>query len=322
MTVNKNRRENKSFPSQFIKTIQLCGIERQRIISQGNFYVEKNKILSFRFPLGVATKAKETKRGIKAEIIFKKGVKFKEPFFFCFGLLGRQAEQKIVPNIILEDGAQVKIVAHCSFPQARDIHHQMKALFQLGEKANLFYEEYHYHGNFFGANVYPALRVKVGKASKFVSNFILTKGTVGKTRLEVAVDLEEKAKTEINTKVLGKGQKDRVEIFDKVVLRGRRSRSLIKMRAAAKNGGSVFMQGETVAYAAGTAGHVDCQEIVIGEKSQAKAVPIVEVFHPEARVTHEASVGKINQKELEALMARGLTESEATDLIVGAMMRR
>jgi Fe-S cluster assembly scaffold protein SufB len=47
----------------------------------------------------------------------------------------------------------------------------------------------------------------------------------------------------------------------------------------------------------------------------------VEVTHDQARVTHEASVGKINQKELETLMTRGLNEEEATDLIVNALMK-
>ena len=94
------------------------------------------------------------------------------------------------------------------------------------------------------------------------------------------------------------------------------SQSLIKSRAAAIGGGSVFLQGETVALAKGACGHIDCQEIIVGEKSAAKAIPIVEVRHPEARVTHEASVGKVNQKELETLMTRGLSEEEATDFIV------
>ncbi len=47
----------------------------------------------------------------------------------------------------------------------------------------------------------------------------------------------------------------------------------------------------------------------------------MEVSNDEARVTHEASVGKINQKELETLMTRGLDDEEATDLIIEAMMR-
>ena len=125
---------------------------------------------------------------------------------------------------------------------------------------------------------------------------------------------------QIANKITTKGARDKVEIFDEVLLKGENSRSLIKSRAAAINGGSVFIQGETIALAKGARGHIDCQEIIIGKKSAAKAAPIIEVCHPEARVTHEASVGKINQKELETLMTRGLSEEEAVDFIVKGVM--
>lgn len=93
------------------------------------------------------------------------------------------------------------------------------------------------------------------------------------------------------------------------------------MRAAAKNGGTVLMQGETYAKSAGCIGHVDCQEILSGEGSVARAVPIVEVSNDDARVTHEASVGKINQKKLETLMTRGLNEEEASELIINSLLK-
>lgn len=166
----------------------------------------------------------------------------------------------------------------------------------------------------------PKLELLVEEGGKFISNFLLTKGSVGQVGIEVEAILKENAKAEIETKVLGKNSKDIVTIIDKVTLEGENSRSLIKMRAAAMGGGRVLMQGETYARAAGATGHVDCQEIVSGD-SMAKAVPIVEVSNDQARVTHEASVGKINQKELETLMTRGLDEEEATDLIINAMMK-
>ena len=96
--------------------------------------------------------------------------------------------------------------------------------------------------------------------------------------------------------------------------------SLIKSRAAAINGGSVFLQEETLALAKGARRHIDCQEIIVDKKSVAKAIPIVEVRHPETRVTHEVSVGKVNQRELETLMTRGLSEEEATDSIIRGVM--
>ena len=46
------------------------------------------------------------------------------------------------------------------------------------------------------------------------------------------------------------------------------------------------------------------------------AVPIVEVNNPKAHITHETSLGSVDSKQLQTLMARGLTEDEATDLII------
>jgi Fe-S cluster assembly scaffold protein SufB len=77
----------------------------------------------------------------------------------------------------------------------------------------------------------------------------------------------------------------------------------------------MFFKGVTEASAKGARGHIDCSEIIIG-KALAESVPIIKVSHPEARITHEASIGKVNQKELETLMTRGLSEKEAIDFIV------
>jgi Fe-S cluster assembly scaffold protein SufB len=38
-------------------------------------------------------------------------------------------------------------------------------------------------------------------------------------------------------------------------------------------------------------------------------------------VTHEAAIGTVNRKELETLMARGLSEKEAVDLIIRGMLQ-
>lgn len=46
----------------------------------------------------------------------------------------------------------------------------------------------------------------------------------------------------------------------------------------------------------------------------------VEVHHPKAHVTHEASIGSLDNKQFETLMSRGLTEDEATDLIIEGLL--
>ncbi|MEA1925620.1 MAG: SufD family Fe-S cluster assembly protein [Patescibacteria group bacterium] len=308
-----------NLPKDFIKTAKICGLEHV-LHSKGHLYIEKNKVLSHKMPKGIKIEIAEMPAGIRVNVTVKKGVKTKEPLFFCFGLKGKSDEQFIMPNILVEDGADVCVFTHCSFPKAVSISHKMEAVFKIGKNAKFYYEEHHFHGSRSGAMVIPKLKLFVEDGGYFNSNFLLTKGSVGQTSIELDAVLKANARIEIETKVLGKNSKDIVSIVDKVVLEGENSRSLIKMRAAAKDGGKVFMQGETYARSAGAIGHIDCHEIVSG-KSVAKAVPIVEVSNDQARITHEASVGKINQKELETLMTRGLNEEKATELIIEAMMR-
>ena len=310
-------------PKKFISSAKKCGFDTALMQAAGipHFYAESNKILSFRKTAGLEMKAQSFKEGIKIKLVVKKGVKMKKPIFLCFGILKSQGKQVILPEIILEEKAEAQILAHCAFPVAKKITHQMEAAVKLGKNSKLSYQEKHYHGENFGTEVLPNFKVFLERGSSFNNEFILDQGSVGKLKINLEVELKKEALAEIINKIATQGGRDKVEIFDKVLLRGENSRSLIKSRAAAIGGGNVFLQGETIALAKGACGHIDCQEIIIGERSVAKAIPIVEVRHPEARVTHEASVGKVNQKELETLMTRGLSEEEATDFIVRGVVK-
>ena len=78
--------------------------------------------------------------------------------------------------------------------------------------------------------------------------------------------------------------------------------------------------GITEGNAAGTRGHVDCMEIV-KDRAVAKAVPIVQVNDPNAKVTHEAAIGSVDKRQMETLMAHGLSPEEAVDVIVKGILR-
>jgi Fe-S cluster assembly scaffold protein SufB len=49
-------------------------------------------------------------------------------------------------------------------------------------------------------------------------------------------------------------------------------------------------------------------------------MPLVVVRDDRAHVTHEAAIGTVNRKELETLMARGLGEEAAVDVIIRGML--
>ncbi len=313
-------KNNKKLPEAFIKTAKMCGM-RELLKSKNKFFVEGNEVLIQTFSKGIKAIYEELESGVKAKIIVQKNQKIKEPLFFCFGLKGGKETQAIYPEIILEENSEVVIHSHCTFPNSKDNHHNMEGVFKIGKNAKFSYIEQHYHGEKSGATVTPKLKIEIDEDGQFESDFNLTKGTVGKVEIVLEAFLKKNARAEIRTKVFGTNKKDEVRITDIIHLEGENSKSLVTMRAAAKNGGQVWMQGETFAKAPGAFGHIDCQEIVIGKNSVAKAVPIVEVTNDQARVTHEASVGKINQKELETLMTRGLNENQATELIIKALMK-
>ncbi|MEX2720858.1 MAG: SufD family Fe-S cluster assembly protein [Candidatus Wukongarchaeota archaeon] len=313
---------DRTLPEDIVQSAKTVGIIVDEMLNPESpkLLLNYNKIVGIKETKGLTIEGEELENGVMGDIIVEDGVKIKEPVHLCFGVTPSEGVQEIIPRFIVGDDAEVSFLAHCSFPNAIKFTHKMEGEMIIGKNSKLFYEERHYHGKNSGAKVYPVFEVHVGPKSKFISLFSLTHGTVGTVNINMDIYAHQEAKVEIETKAYGKNKKDRVEIRDAVFLEGKDSKSIIKMRAAATNGGVVLMKGITEANAPGATGHVDCKEIVQGFGSIVAAIPIVRVTDDHARVTHEAAVGRVSQKELDTLMARGLTEDEAVDMIIRGIM--
>jgi len=124
---------------------------------------------------------------------------------------------------------------------------------------------------------------------------------------------------ELTTRVFGHGNDD-VKIREKVVLAGENARGLIKARVAIEDEATAEITGITEGNAAHSRGHVDCMEIV-KDHAVAKAIPLVQVNNPLAKVTHEAAIGSVDKRQMETLMAHGLSPEEAVDVIVKGILR-
>jgi len=285
----------------------------------GSLVVEKNRILSFHEVDGLIVEPEQTQRGIKAKILVKKDFKIKNPVHLCFGVIPKEGLQEIIMEIALEDNSYVKLLAHCTFPNAIKVKHIMQAEINIGKGAYLSYEETHYHGLSGGIEVIPRARINIASGGRLTNSFSLTKGRVGKLSLDYDVEVGKDGIAELITKVYGKG-KDRIEIVEKSSLNGENAKSLIKSRTVVIDEAQSKVVGETYGNAPGTRGHVDCVEIVEG-KAKAEAIPKVSVIHNQAKVTHEAAIGRIDKRQLETLMARGLEESEAIDTVIKGILR-
>lgn len=278
-----------------------------------------HKILSTRDIDGLEVNAKESLIGINVEVTVKKGMKIKNPVHLCFGILHKEGTQKIKMAICLEENASAHFIAHCIFPDAVKVRHIMDAVTEIGEGAEMKYSETHYHGPYGGIEVIPKSVVNVGKNGRYFSDFTLISGKVGKLDIDYRVETGENAVTELIAKVFGHSD-DKITIKEEVALSGENAKGLIKTRVALEDDASAEITGITVGKAAGARGHVDCMEIV-KDNATAKAIPIVCVTNPLAKVTHEAAIGTVDKRQLETLMAHGLTPEEAVDIIVKGVLR-
>jgi uncharacterized protein len=281
--------------------------------------VSSHSILSSRVVEGIDVDATETRRGISARIIVREGVKLQKPVHLCFGVLHKKGTQEIKMDVKLEKNSSAIFIAHCIFPKAEKVRHIMDAVVEIGDGAEMRYSETHYHGIYGGIEVEPKLTVKVGKNGRYYTDFSLINGRVGKLEIDYDVQAGENSVTELMARVFGHANDD-VKIKEKVVLAGENARGLIKARVAVEDEATAEITGITEGNAAGARGHVDCMEIV-KDNAVAKASPRVQVNNPLAKVTHEAAIGSVDKRQMETLMAHGLSPEEAVDVIVKGILR-
>jgi Fe-S cluster assembly scaffold protein SufB len=278
-----------------------------------------HKLLSMKSVEGLEVEARETRAGISAEVIVREGIKMKNPVHLCFGVLHKKGTQKIKMDVTLEKNSSAHFIAHCIFPKAEKVRHIMDAVVEIGEGAEMRYSETHYHGLYGGIKVIPKSVVKIGKDGRYFADFTLITGMVGTLDMDYSVEAGENAVTELTARVFGHANDD-IKIKEKVVLAGENSRGLIKTRVALEDSAAAEVTGITEGNAAGARGHVDCMEIV-KDNAVAKAIPIVNVTNPLAKVTHEAAIGSVDKRQMETLMAHGLTPEEAVDVIVKGILQ-
>jgi len=282
--------------------------------------VHENRVLANDGIKGLKIDTEETESGVRVNFTIEKGTKIDRPVHLCFGLLPKEGLQEIIMKVDAQDDSEVSVVAHCIFPNAVKVIHKMDADINIGNNAKFDYKETHYHGEDGGIEVIPKARVRVEKGGVWQSTFALSQGLVGKLDYDFEVFCQEKAVAELVVKVYGRGSDD-IKILEKIHLDGRGARGMAKSRLVLSDKAKAEVRGETYGNAPYARGHVDCMELVNGTEAVAVAIPIVSVTNDTAKVTHEAAIGSIDRRQVETLMARGLDENEAVDVIVRGILK-
>lgn len=246
-------------------------------------------------------------------------VRLEKPVHLCFGMLPAEGLQEIVADYEIGPGAQAEFIAHCTFPNAVRLRHVMDARIHVAAGAMMTYSESHFHGPHGGIEVVPRAKVSVDDGGRFITSFSLVHGRVGQLDIDYDVVVGAGGLAELTTKAYGLAD-DHIRVNETLHLNGAGARGLTRTRIAVRDQAVSEVLTTTEGNAPFARGHMDCTEVVRGQAT-ARNLPLVIVRDDRAHVTHEAAIGTVNHKELETLMARGLDEDTAVDMLIRGMLQ-
>ena len=104
----------------------------------------------------------------------------------------------------------------------------------------------------------------------------------------------------------------------KMIHLGKDTTSSIVSKSMSAKGGKVNYRGmiHHTKNATGAKSNVECDTIILDDESYSDTLPYNIVKNNLATVQHEASVSKVSEEQLFYLMSRGLSEEEATEMII------
>ena len=120
----------------------------------------------------------------------------------------------------------------------------------------------------------------------------------------------------ISIAVAGKGQYQ--DAGARMIHEAPNTTSTIISKSIVKNGGVANYRG-TVRHkkdATNCRSHVECDTLILDDISRSDTIPNNEVQNNSSYIEHEATVSKISEEQLFYLMSRGISEKDATQMII------
>lgn len=224
-------------------------------------------------------------------------------------------------DFYIEPGADVTIVAGCSVCSNgcdASEHHGIHRFF-LGENAHVLYLEKHVGtGEGTGERIINPETEVYGEPGSYMEIETTQIRGVDSTNRVSKAELKERASIEIREKILTHGKQYARTEFTVDLNGDSSSARLISRSVATEESSQLFvsnMRGN-----ADCAGHSECDAILM-DNGRVSAKPEIHANHLDAKLIHEASIGRIAGEQLMKLMSLGLTEKEAEEWIIQGFLK-
>ncbi|MBW1758976.1 MAG: SufD family Fe-S cluster assembly protein, partial [Deltaproteobacteria bacterium] len=240
------------------------------------------------------------------------GVKVKHPVQACLYIEKEGFAQNVHNIVIAEENSEIHIITGCATaPHLMTGLHVGVSEFYVKKGAKLTFTMIHDWGD--KINVRPRTVTHVEEGGVIVSNYISLK-PVGSLQMNPITYLDGKGAVARFNSVLVAGEGSHMDVGSTILLNQPNTRAEIISRAIV-SGGTIIARGNMVGKVADIKAHLECKGLVLKDGLM-QAVPELQGHVPGVDMSHEAAVGKIDKREIEYLMARGLNEEEAISTIV------
>ena len=244
-----------------------------------------------------------------------KGVKITNAYQAGFFMTCSQMAQAVHNVVVLEDDAELNLITGCAVESGiGSVKHYAISEHYIGKNAKFTNTMVHNWGE--EVKVRPRSGTLVDDDGVYTSNYIC---------MRPAQDMESNPVTWLNGKnasakyqtVIFSSQGSSITTGGKIFLNGENSGAELAHRAVC-TGGKINQEGLLIGNAKNCHAHVDCAGMLIdpGDEGYIVSIPGLKALHPEAHMSHEASIGKIAPEQVEYLMCRGMNEGDAISMII------
>lgn len=241
-----------------------------------------------------------------------------QAYFRMNAEMGGQFEHTL---IIADKNSEVHYVEGCSSPRysenSRSLHAGCVELF-VHENAIIRYSSVeNWSKNTLNLNTKRAIVEKNGKVYWLNGN----NGSQVTMLYPCSVLVGEGASSDsLGIAFAGPGQNQ--DTGSKVIHAAPRTNSIVRAKSISKGGGISSYRGylHVAKNAANIKSSVECDALLIDDKSTSNTYPSMKIDNKNVDITHEARIGKIGEEEIFYLMSRGLSEEQAVKTIVAGFI--
>ena len=248
-------------------------------------------------------------------IYVPKGVKLTKPVQSYFRINSERMGQFERTLIVVDDDADIHYVEGCTAPQySKDSLHAAVVEIYVGKRAHCRYSTVQNWSN----NIVNLVTKRAIVDDEGHMEWI--DGNVGSGLNMKYPACVLKGKYSKGTTVsIAFASKDQLQDTGaKMIHLGENSASTIISKSICTCGGKVNYRGLVSCgpNAKGARSHVECDTLILDDISTSDTIPTNTGMNSDMYIEHEATVSKVNEEQLFYLMSRGLTEEQATELIV------